>query len=75
MRIVGTDGWLRSDGDDWVVCKGGEETVYKSEESVFFRLDDFAAALVEELPMPFTPEDALANLSACHQFYTVALRD
>jgi hypothetical protein len=42
---------------------------------VFFRLDDFAAALVEELPMPFTPEDALANLSACHQFYTVALRD
>jgi hypothetical protein len=25
--------------------------------------------------MPFTPEDALANLSACHQFYTVALRD
>jgi predicted dehydrogenase len=75
MRIVGTDGWLRSDGDDWVVCKGGEETVHKSEESVFFRLDDFAAALVEELPMPFTPEDALANLIACHQFYTVALRD
>lgn len=75
MRIVGTDGWLRSEGDNWVVCKDGEETVIKTDESVFFRLDDFAAALSGVIEMPFTPEDALANVGACHQFYTAALRD
>lgn len=75
MRIVGTDGWLRSDGDDWVVCKGGEESTIKTEASVFFRLDDFAAALTGEKPMPFTPEDAIANVGACHTFYATALRD
>jgi hypothetical protein len=31
--------------------------------------------LFGNIPMPFTPEDALANVGACHQFYTVALRD
>jgi predicted dehydrogenase len=75
MRIVGTDGWLRSEGDDWVVCKVGEETVIKTDESVFFRLDDFAAALDGAIAMPFTPEDALANVGACHKFYAAALRD
>lgn len=74
-HIVGTDGWLRSDGDDWVICKGGEETVVKTEASVFFRLEDFASALQRERDMPFKSEDALANVGACHRFYADAIRD
>lgn len=75
MRIVGTDGWLRSDGDDWIICKDGAETPVKTEESVFFRLEDFASALQGKCAMPFKPEDAIANVGACHQFYADAIRD
>lgn len=75
MRIVGTDGWLRSDGDDWIICKDGAETPVKTEESVFFRLEDFASALQGKCAMPFKPEDAIANVGACHQFYAGAIRD
>ena len=75
MRIVGTDGWLRSDGDDWTICKDGAETPVKTEESVFFRLEDFASALQGKCAMPFKPEDAIANVGACHQFYAGAIRD
>lgn len=75
MRIIGTDGWIRSEGDDWVVCKGTEETVYKTDESVFFRLEDFAEALSGKREMPFTSDDAIANMGACHQFYAEGVRD
>lgn len=75
MRVVGTDGWLRSDGDDWIICKDGTESTVKTDASVFFRLEDFANALQGKCAMPFTPEDALANVGACHQFYAAAIRD
>jgi predicted dehydrogenase len=75
FRMIGTHGWIHSDGDAWVVVRDGTETRHPIDESPFFPLDPLATALQSGAPLPFGVEDAVANLSACLRFYADARRD
>ncbi|MFM7323018.1 MAG: Gfo/Idh/MocA family protein [Armatimonadota bacterium] len=74
LRIVGTRGFLRSEGNTWVVSRNGEDVVHPIEDSPFFPMENLAAGLVEGGSLPFGPEDARRNLDACLRFYATASR-
>lgn len=75
MRIVGSDGWLRSEGDSWILTSNGKETTYNWQDEPFFSLDAFANLLTHQGHIPFSAHDAIENVRICHRFYASALKD
>ena len=74
MRVVGTHGWIEAEGAEWVVHRDGTQTRHRIDDSPFFPIDPLATALRGGTALPFGPEDALANLGACLDFYSTAQR-
>lgn len=74
QQIIGTNGSLRPEGNDWVVTRGKNETRHPIGAAPFFRLDALADLLVGGQTPPFGPSDARANLAACLAVYEAAAR-
>jgi len=73
LRIVGTRGTIRSEGDAWQVVSEGREEMHPIPESPFFPMEALSAGLSSGT-LPFGPADARANLDACLRFYAGAIR-
>ena len=72
QELIGTDGTLRPDNNEWVVSVGGTETRHAIPAAPFFRLDALADMLLQGETPPFGPADARANLAACLAVYAGA---
>lgn len=68
-RFIGTQGTITADGNAWVVKTKDGSTRHEWESGTYFRFEKLAALLQSGQDVPFGPEDALANLTACLQVY------
>ena len=74
-EIIGTEGRIVAEGNEWVVHKsGGDVTRHAIPGGPFFNMEAFVAALETGAALPFGPADARANLAACLSVYASAAR-
>ena len=72
QQIIGTQGTIRPDNNEWVVTNGDGETRHAIPAAPFFRMETLAELLESGQTPPFGASDARANLAACLAVYEAA---
>jgi len=69
-EIIGTEGRITGEGNEWVVSKPGNDVSrHVIPDGPFFNVGPFVTALETGTSLPFGSSDARANLAACLEVY------